>query len=74
MGDNAKLAKKLGVTFPILADPKRTAIRAYGVLDPANDIAWPAIFVLDGDRTVTWRSLTENYKVRPASEEVLSHL
>jgi peroxiredoxin len=68
------LAEKLGVTFPLLSDPERQAIRAYGVEDQENGIAWPAIFIVGRDGKVRWRSLAETYKVRPTSEVVLEAL
>ena len=68
------LAEKLGVKFPLLSDPKREAIRAYGVEDQENGIAWPAIFIVGRDGKVRWRSLAETYKVRPTSEVVLEAL
>jgi peroxiredoxin len=68
------LAEKLDLKFPLLSDPKREAIRAYGVEDQENGIAWPAIFVVGRDGKVSWRSLAETYKVRPASEVVLEAL
>ena len=68
------LAENLGVTFPLLSDPERKVIRAYGVEDQENGIAWPAIFIVARDGNVRWRSLAETYKVRPTSEVVLQAL
>lgn len=65
------LVDKLGLTFPVLCDTDLATIKAYGVLDAENSIAWPATFVIAKDGTVVWRDLTDNYKVRPAAEEVL---
>jgi peroxiredoxin len=50
------------------------AIRAYGVEDAENRIAWPAIFIVGADGHVRWRSLAETFRVRPASEVVLEAL
>ncbi len=49
-------------------------IRAYGVEDAENGVAWPVIFVVGRDRRVKWRSLAETYPVRPAPEIVLEAL
>jgi peroxiredoxin len=65
------LVTKLGLTFPVLCDADLATIKRYGVLDAENGIAWPAVFVVGKDGKVVWRSLTDNYKVRPSSEEVL---
>lgn len=68
------LAERLGVTFPILSDEKLTAIRAYGVEDAENGIAWPAILIVGRDGRIAWRSLAETYRERPASKVVLDAL
>ncbi len=49
-------------------------IRAYGVEDAENRIAWPVIFIVGKDGHVKWRSLAETYPVRPAPEIVLEAL
>lgn len=49
-------------------------IRAYGVDDEENGIAWPAIFVVGKDGKVVWRDVTSDYKVRPATAEVLERI
>jgi glutaredoxin-dependent peroxiredoxin len=69
-----QLAVKLGITFPLLSDVNRSAIRAYGVEDAENGIAWPAIFIVAPDGTIRWRSLAETYKERPTSEVILDAL
>ncbi len=68
------MANELGIVFPILSDPDLSVIRRYGVEDEQNGIAWPAIFIVDRDGRVAWRSLTAIYKVRPASDVVLQAL
>jgi alkyl hydroperoxide reductase subunit AhpC len=62
------------VRFPLLADPKRDVIRAYGVEDAENEIAWPAIFVIGRDGKVERHLLTDNYKERPLSRVLLDDL
>ncbi len=44
---NAHWAKELGVTFPILSDFKRTAVRDYGIYNEAQGYANRATFVVD---------------------------
>ena len=68
------LAEKLGVKYPLLSDPRREVVRAYGVVDEENGIAWPAIFIVGRDGTVRWRSLADTFKERPTSEVVLGAL
>jgi len=48
-----KFATKRGLDFPLLADPDRVAIKAYGVNGPLGHTK-RSVFVLDGDRTVRW--------------------
>jgi len=68
------LAKRLGVTFPLLSDEDLSAIRAYGVEDAENGVAWPAIFIVGRDGRIAWRSLAQTYRERPASNVVLEAL
>jgi peroxiredoxin len=68
------LAERLGITFPLLSDEKLSAVRAYGVEDAENGIAWPAIFIVERDGLIAWRSLAETYRERPASKVVLEAL
>ncbi len=35
------------ISFPLLSDIHRTAIRAYGVLDEDRNVAWRSTFVVD---------------------------
>lgn len=74
-GEKAKaLAEKLGLTFPILGDPERKIIQSFGVEDSANEIAWPAIFIIGADGRILWRDLTDDYRERPTNERVLDAL
>lgn len=68
-------AEGLALTMPILADPERRVIRAFGVEDPGNKTAWPAIFLVQ-DGTIAWRSLATTYKIegRPAPDVILEEL
>lgn len=68
------LAGKLGLTYPILADPKGTAIRAFGVFDPETEIAWPSIFVVGRDGAIVKRWLADTYSERIATGDVLKDL
>jgi len=71
---SAELAKKLGVTFPLLSDESRATIRAFGVEDVENGISWPAIFIVDKNRKIVWRSLAQTYKIRAMSRQILEAL
>jgi peroxiredoxin len=76
---NRDLAEGLGLDYPILSDADRTAIAAWGVVHAGGgiggtDIARPATFLVERDGTVSWRSLTENWRVRVRPEHVLAAL
>jgi peroxiredoxin len=44
---NKAFAEKIGVTFPLLSDFKRTVSKAYGILDEERGFASRATFVVD---------------------------
>ena len=56
---SAALAQQLDLPFPLLCDPAREIVRAYGVFNEKEKggIAYPATFVLDRERAVRFRSL-----------------
>ena len=49
-------------------------IRAYGIEDAPNELAWPSIFVVDRKQVVTWRWLADTFRERIATADVLSAL
>jgi peroxiredoxin len=53
------LAEQLRLPFPLLCDPGREVVAAWGLFnrEEKGGIAYPATFVLDRDRTVRFRSL-----------------
>jgi peroxiredoxin len=65
------LAKDLGLGFPLLSDPEMKVIRAYGVADESNDIAWPAEFLLDAGGRIRWRVTAISVGTRPSAADVL---
>lgn len=65
------LAKDLGLTFPLLSDPDLTAIRAYGVEDVGNEIAWPSEFLIDRGGGIRWRATAQSVGTRPTSADIL---
>lgn len=68
------LADKLGLGFPLVSDPKASAIRAFGVFDDDTEIAWPSIFVVAKDGTVVKRWLADTYSQRVATADVIAEL
>lgn len=44
---NARFAKDIGVTFPLLSDMRRDVARAYGILNDEMQVANRTTFVVD---------------------------
>ena len=70
--DSQALAEREKLSFPLLSDPDRTVIKAFGLDDPGNEIAWPAVYVLARDGTVVWRAFLDSYKERPPVSDILA--
>ena len=68
------LAKKLGLEFPLLSDPDRNVIQAYGVADDSRTISRPATFVVNSDGKVVFAHVGENPRDRPDVNRVLGAL
>jgi peroxiredoxin len=75
-----QFASKLGVTFPLLADPGHVTIDAYGLHDSAYDgdefdgIPHAAVYVVGRDGKVKWAKVSEDYKVRPSNADIRAAL
>lgn len=68
---NAALSRKLGLSFPILSDPRLEATRAFGVEDVGKDIALPATVVVGADGNVLWIYVGDRPADRPLIPDVL---
>jgi peroxiredoxin len=74
---NAKLRAGLELSYPILSDPDRLAVEAFGLAheagSPMDDqpIARPAAFLIDESGRIVWRDLTDDWRVRLRGERVL---
>ena len=74
-----KVVNKLGLEFPILADTEGTVMDMFGVRHKqggikGEDIARPAVFILDREGEVYWKDLTDNWRVRVRPEVILEQL
>jgi thioredoxin-dependent peroxiredoxin len=56
LDSHERFRAKYGLTVPLLADPERTAIRAYGVLGPGG-IVRRSIFIVDPEAIVRYRQV-----------------
>jgi peroxiredoxin len=66
---------QLGLPFTVLCDPERAVVTAWGLLNTREHggIAYPAVFVIDRDRVVRYRSL-DRTAARVSAEAVLAFL
>tara|TARA_R110002096_G_scaffold123315_21_gene266931 strand:- start:1338 stop:1661 length:324 start_codon:yes stop_codon:yes gene_type:complete len=69
----------MGFTFPLLADPELKVIDAFGLRHVAGyptgeDIARPAIIIIDESGVIVEKMLTENWRVRPTAELIFEKL
>ena len=74
-----EVVKTYGITFPVLSDARLEAIDAFGVRHAegsieGGDIARPANFVLDREGRITWREISQNWRMRVRPETVLEQL
>ena len=68
------MARNSGVPFPILYNPDRDVVRAYGVLNPQdNNLARPSTFIIDSSGVIRWKYLGSTYD-RPSPQQVLQEL
>ena len=72
--------QKDGLTYAMLSDQGSKMIDTLKIRDPqytegkAVGVPYPSIFVVDRDGTVTARSVSLDYKVRPTNDEVMDLL
>ena len=77
--ESTRLADKLGLEFQILSDVQEDAIRTWGLVHEngkpgGGAISRPAIFLIEPDGTISWRQLTDDYRVRARPEHLLEML
>ena len=77
--ESALLAKRLGLEFPILSDVQEEAIRTWGLVHEngkpgGGAISRPAIFLVEADGIISWRQLTDDYRVRARAGDLLEVL
>ena len=57
VASHRRFAEKRGLAFPLLADPERTAHRAYGVLGPLG-LTKRSVFVVDAQGLLRWQHVS----------------
>ncbi|AOS43838.1 Putative peroxiredoxin [Lacunisphaera limnophila] len=73
----AAAAKKLGLIYPLLADPDSKVISAYGILNhevsgKGAGIAHPVAYILDRQGVIRAKLMRDNYRDRPESAELIA--
>ncbi len=72
-GQNAAMAEKLALPFPILSDPDGTGgIKPLGVWDGEGRMAKPAILVFAPDGREAYRYVGVDFMDRPGDDEVVA--
>ena len=69
--DSVALAAKLGIGFPLLADPGLKTALAYGVAMQGEEIAVPSTFVIGQDRKIHFKKVGESIADRASPDEML---
>lgn len=76
VAENQKVARRLGLDYPILSDEGLEATRALGLVHTGggmdgSDVPRPATFLVS-DGVIRWRDLTENWRVRIRVDDLLA--
>ena len=75
---NRALIAKHGFQFPLLSDPDLKWIDGLKIRHTNGgingDVARPATFIVDRQRHVVWRQLTDNWRVRVQPGPILEQL
>ena len=73
-----EISEAYSLDYVLLSDPGFELIDGLGLRHEAGgmegDVARPATFVLDREGRIVWRSLTDNWRVRPRPAELLDRL
>lgn len=67
-----KLSLKL--SFDVLADSKRKIIQLYGILHPDENLARPAVFLIDQRGYLRFRYIGSNAADRPTNARIINAL
>ena len=74
-GQNAAMAAKLRLPFPLLSDPGgEQAIRPYGVWHEGNPYGRPAVVIVAPGARVTFREVGEDFADRLDEDEIIAAL
>ncbi|MBK6520627.1 MAG: redoxin domain-containing protein [Polyangiaceae bacterium] len=69
--ESVTLANKLSITFPLLHDVDLKVALAYGVAMQGDEIAVPAVFVVNTAKRITYQHVGESVMDRPSASTLL---
>lgn len=72
--EQAKLASKLGLTFPLISDKDLKLAAAFGVRERGQDDSLPAVFIVDPNGVVRWARVGDNIVDRVSIGDLLLEL
>jgi peroxiredoxin len=72
--NNARMVGKLQIPFPLLSDPRGEVARAYGLWNERENVAVPAVVVVDRSGEVTYLHAGSDFADRPTDGEVFAAL
>lgn len=67
-------AKAYEVPFPLMANPDKSVLEAYNVLNEKKKAAVPAMFLIGKDKKVKWAHGARDYKTRPEVDDLVAAL
>ena len=74
----ADIAKRLGLSFPILSDPELEVIDAYGLrhhdIALGFDHSLPAMILVDRAGIIRWRRVAKGLQDRPSPRLILEQI
>lgn len=69
--ESVTLANKLSISFPLLRDEDLKVALAYGVAMKGDEIAVPAVFVINRSKRITYQHVGESVMDRPSASTLL---
>lgn len=69
-----KLIARLGLRFPLLADPELKVIGAYRLVQKGKDASVPAVFIVDRMGRIIYRQIGESITDRASVKQLLARL
>ena len=76
---SGEVVRRNGLRFALLTDSDAAVIRRYGVLhagggDQGNDVALPALFLIDRDGRIVWRRIAIRIQDRPDPRTIIAEV